>query len=117
MAEPKFFEPYWTWASKDTDVCVAYMRMDGRISIADLLTHLAEVAPGLPPEELMLNCATVKWERPATADELAERAAWAAKAQARHEAWERRMVVELSAKYGLIPDPDAVDPTPTEQES
>lgn len=103
MADAKFFEPYWTWQSKSNDLCTVHMRMEGRASVADLLAHMAEVAPGVPPEDLMLDFATVTWSRPATAEELAERAAWAAKAQERHAAWERRMVAELSEKYGLVP--------------
>lgn len=98
MGKPR--EISWTWQSRDTDVRVGYMAMDGRVSIAELIAHMETVAPGVGIDDIQVNWATVTWTRPANAEELAERKAWADRAQSRHEAWERETFARLMKKYG-----------------
>lgn len=89
----------WTWQSKDNDLRNGYMAVDGRVSIADLIAHMAEVAPGVDLADIAVNWATVVWSRPATADELAERAEALRRHDERHEAWEREALARLFRKY------------------
>lgn len=90
----------WTWQSKDSDLRNGYLAMDGRVSLADLNAWMQNYAPGVAPEEIMVNWATVVWSRPATNQELAERAEQRAAWDKRHEAWERETLAKLTAKYG-----------------
>lgn len=96
----EFRDIRWSWESKDGDTRVGYMSMDGRISIAELITHMQQVAPGVGVEDIDVNWATVKWTRPATAEELAERAAWKERQAVRTEEWERATLKRLIEKYG-----------------
>lgn len=100
MTTGKPREIRWTWASKDNDLRNGYMAVDGRLSIADLITHMAEVAPGVDLADIHVNWATVVWSRPATTDEVAERKRAQERWEARHEAWERETLARLTAKYG-----------------
>ena len=90
----------WTWQSSSNDLRSGYMAVDGRMSIADLIAHMATVAPGVAPADIHINWSTVTWTRPANADELAQRRAAIADHDARHEAWERETFARLLAKYG-----------------
>lgn len=101
--EAVFHKPEWYWASKDNDLRNAYLRMEGRASLADFLAHLQQVASDVPYEEFGINFGTVTWSRPATEEELAERATRLDAARVRHEEWEQKMLVQLMDKY-----PDAV---------
>lgn len=105
MSEKKqaeFREPSKSWATKDIDSkYVEHMGMSGRISVASLLAHMATIAPGVKPDQMMLNFATVRWERDATAEERGERVAQQARQAASREAWERRTLDELIAKHGV----------------
>lgn len=93
-------EVRWTWASTDNDLRTGYMAVDGRISIADLIAHMAETAPGVDLADIQVNWATVVWHRQATAEEIADRRQAEARWEARHEAWERKTLAQLTAKYG-----------------
>lgn len=93
-------EIQWTWQSRDTDIRVAYMSVDGRMSIAQLIEHLREVAPGVDIADIWINWSTVRWSRWANAEELAERQEAIDRSNARHEVWEREMWQKLQAKYG-----------------
>ncbi len=97
--EAVFHEPRWSWASKDNDDRNAYMAMDGRVPLTDLIAHLEQVAPGVPLGEIGINFGTVTWSRPATAAELADRAQLDAAQRARQEEWERKTLARLSEKY------------------
>lgn len=89
----------WTWQSKDNDARVAYMAVDGRISVADLVERMAELAPGVDMADVQINWATVVWTRSATADELAVREEANKRAAQRHEKWERETFERLRKKY------------------
>jgi hypothetical protein len=90
----------WSWASNDNDLRTGYMAVDGRMSIAELIEHMQQVAPGVDLADIRCNWATVTWSRPATAGEIAERKQAQAAWEARHEKWERDMLAELTLKYG-----------------
>jgi hypothetical protein len=90
----------WTWDSADTDVRNGCLAMDGRVSVADLIAFMADVAPGVDLEDVQVNCATVRWSRRATQDELEDRRRVMAAHAARHEQWERETLVRLIEKYG-----------------
>lgn len=98
MGEPR--EVRWTWESKDTDVRVGYMAVDGRMSIADLIAHMREIAPHAALEEIQVNWATVVWTRLATGDELAQRRQAHERWEKRHQEWERQTLARLIKKYG-----------------
>lgn len=98
MGEPR--EIRWSWESNDTDLRRAYMSVDGRMSIGDLIAHMAQVAPGVDPADIEVNWGTVVWTRPATAEELAAREEATRQQRERREEWERRMLTQLLAKYG-----------------
>lgn len=103
MTRPgKFREPSATWATKDYDTMNVLMFMDGRVSIPELLQHLAEVAPGKELADFQIN-ASVNWQRDPTPEEQARLAAHQAKHDERHEKWERAMHTKLVAKYGPAP--------------
>lgn len=90
----------WTWQSRDNDLRVAYMAVDGRISIADLIDRMTELAPGVDMADVHINWATVVWTRPATADELTCREEANRRDNERHEQWERQTYDRLKKKYG-----------------
>lgn len=102
----EFKEASWAWKSKDSDVRVGYMGMSGRVSVADLIEHLRKITPDVLISDILLNYATVKWERPATPEELAERAARYAESDRKREEWERTALARLLEKYGL-PEPSS----------
>jgi hypothetical protein len=99
----------WSWESKDNDTRVAYLPMDGRISVADLIERMRTLAPGVPIEEMQINWATVVWKRPATQEELAQRRLAQERWESRHEEWERTTLARLIEKYG---DPRATVTSP-----
>lgn len=98
MGEPR--EIRWSWQSMDNDLRVGYMAVDGRVSIADLITHMADVAPGVELADIQVNWATVTWTRPATAEELKVRREALRRHDDRHEKWERETLARLIKKYG-----------------
>ena len=89
----------WSWQSDDNDIRTAYMAVDGRMSIAELIEHMKNVAPGVDIADIHVNWATVVWSRPATKEELTIRRQAQARWEARHEAWERETYARLKAKY------------------
>jgi hypothetical protein len=97
MGEPR--EIRWSWESKDNDTRVGYMAMEGRMSIAELIEHMRDVAPGVDPADVRVNWATVVWSRPATGEELAQRRRAQERHDARHEEWERKTLARLTEKY------------------
>jgi hypothetical protein len=106
----------WSWASRDSDIRTGYLAVDGRITIKELLTLMDELAPGVEIADIAVNWATVVWSRPATDEELAERARHDARAAARHAAWEREALARLYARYGP-PDPSWLPDSETTPES
>jgi hypothetical protein len=106
---------HYSWTSNRVDARrTAYLPMEGRMSLAELVEHLAELAPGVPPEDIGVNWATVTWERDATPEERAEREARATEHRRRTEEWERAKLVELTAKYGQ-PDNEPNQITPGQE--
>lgn len=95
----RYREPRWSWQSQGSDLRVGYMAVDGRVSLADLIDHMHTLAPDSPLNAIEVNFATVKWTRPATADELVERSAWQARQRERQEKWERETLDRLTKKY------------------
>jgi hypothetical protein len=93
----------WTWQSSDNDLRNGYVAVDGRISIAELIAYMADVAPGVDLADIEVNWATVVWARPATAEEIAQRKQAQDRWEARHEEWERKTLATLTAKYGNTP--------------
>jgi hypothetical protein len=96
-------EVRWTWQSNDNDLRNGYMAVDGRVSIAELIEHMRQVAPGVALGDIEVNWATVVWARRATAEELAQRKQAQDHWEARHEEWERKTLATLTAKYGNPP--------------
>lgn len=90
----------WTWQSKDSNMRNGYLAMDGRMTVAELIEKMAEIAPGVGLDEMQINWATVVWSRPATPEEEAERAEQRRKHDQRHEAWEIETLEKLLTKYG-----------------
>lgn len=99
MSDARWRDTHWSWESKDGNDRVGYQGLDGRVSIAELIEHMREVAPHASLDEIMLNYATVKWTQPATAEELAERDGWKRRQRERTEEWERTTYARLKEKY------------------
>lgn len=78
----------------------SYVGMEGRVGLADLLRFVEENAPTLTYDEIGLNWMTVVWEDDATPEEVAEQTERTAEQKRRLEAWERRTLADLIAKYG-----------------
>jgi hypothetical protein len=104
MGEPR--EIRWSWQSDTNDLRNGYMAVDGRISIADLIARMQEVAPGVDLADINVNWATVVWARPATDQELEARAEGRRRHMVRQEKWERETLARLLNKYGHGPEPD-----------
>jgi hypothetical protein len=96
----EFREVRWTWQSKDNDLRTGYLPMEGRISIADLITRMRETAPEVALEDIQVNWATVTWSRPANAEEMEQRRVANERWERRHEEWERKTLARLTEKYG-----------------
>ena len=76
-----------------------YLSANGKVSLAELIIHLREVAPGKTPEEININFATVTWVDAPTAEEKAARAAAIEAHAVRHARWERETYERLKAKF------------------
>lgn len=100
MADGKPRKINWTWRTAEHTDRVAYVSVDGRMSVTDLIAYLAEAAPGVPLSKINLNWATATWVRPANAEELAEREQRNEQVRARTEEWERATLARLTEKYG-----------------
>jgi hypothetical protein len=81
------------------DLRNGYMAVDGRVTIAELIEHMRQVAPGVSLDEINVNWATVVWSRPGTDEEIADRRQAEALWEARHEKWERETLARLTEKY------------------
>lgn len=90
----------WSWESRDGDTRVGHASVNGRVSVTDLVSYVQGITPGVGPDEIMVNFATVRWTRPATADELAERQQRNEDQRVRQEKWERETLQRLLGKYG-----------------
>jgi hypothetical protein len=103
MTEPRkpgrIREPQWTWESNDNDVRVGRVSIDGTVSIAELISHMQKIAPGSNVDDCQINFGTVRWTRPATAEELAEREQDYERQRVRREKWERDTLQRLTEKY------------------
>lgn len=111
MSEGKFSEIQWTWhSSADRLRCgrVYSNRISGgeEVTLTELIEHLTKVAPGVKVDEVTVAFNCVKWLRPATPEEVAEREAGDKVRAARHEEWERRTLARLLEKYGPEPFAD-----------
>lgn len=90
----------WSWATQDGDVRVARQAVDGWMTLAELVSHVGEVAPWASLEEVMVSFGMVKWVRPATSEELVERESARVVAEARRVGWEGGVVRRYVARYG-----------------
>lgn len=97
--DPHYDEIRWSWQSRDTDLRVGYLSMRGRVSMADLIAHMSEIAPGVSLDDIDVNFGTVTWTRPANADELSRRAEQIEAQRVRQERWERETLARLTEKY------------------
>jgi hypothetical protein len=77
-----------------------YMGMRGRVTLQELIDHLAIVAPEHALSEFKVNFATVTWEDQATEEELQVQRENDRKNRERHERWEREYYERLKEKYG-----------------
>ena len=96
--------PRFYWKSQDSDLRTGYAHMRGRMSAATFVEMLAAIAPGVPLDKIGITFGTAKWTRPATAEELAEREEWRAKADLKAQEWERQTYERLKAKYDPEPE-------------
>lgn len=95
-----FKEVRRSWMSSDDDAQIScYMAMEGRVSVAALLDHLREVAPGRTAEEIGINFATVTWIDTPTGAEAQARVQRQALHDERHAHWERETYERLKAKF------------------
>lgn len=103
MSAPLFGEPFWHWESKNNDIRLGQSRVGTTVTVADLLAHVQEIAPGVGLDDVKLisNYASLRWSRPATAEELAERAQRLADAEAKHADYARRFLADLARKHGV----------------
>lgn len=96
------FEPVrWSWRSRDSDMRSGYLNMTGKVTLADLIAHLREIAPDVTPDQLHLNFATASWVRPATEEEMRDRQQLQLRREAAQEKWEREMLTRLLRKYDV----------------
>lgn len=90
---------HWQSSKEDSQIS-CYLGMQGRITLAALLVHLAEVVPdGTPDDQIGLNFATVTWVDEPTAAERDDRARRNASHDERHAKWERDTYERLKAKF------------------
>jgi hypothetical protein len=94
------------WQTKDPESGMrVYAAMEGRITLGEFLTYMAENHPHIDPNSVNLNWGTATWEDRPTEEEVAERERQRRWSQSRHDAWERRTWEKLKAKYinGITP--------------
>lgn len=106
----RFGEQMVSWVTRDSDRRSVLVHIDGRVSLGELVSYLADAdAPVGRPDEILVN-GSIRWERDATDDERAQRASWQRKSAERHAAWEREQWALLQEKYGPdgppLPEPD-----------
>lgn len=89
----------WRWTA-DGEAIVGDLRVDGRVTLAELIDHLEQVAPGLDPQGIEIHWSSVKWTRPATVEEQEARDAWKRDRDVARERWERETLARLIRKYG-----------------
>jgi len=88
-----------SFVSQDSTKMRNYSGMLGRVSLAELKEFLAERAPGIPDEEVMVNWSTVTWEDEATPEELEKREERRRYQEQRKEEWELKMLAQLLEKH------------------
>lgn len=88
----------WSWKSNDSDVQKATMRVLKNPTLADLIEHLSEVAPGVAWGDIRVSGGVV-WEREADAETKAQRAQRRAENHARTQEYERATYLRLKAKF------------------
>jgi hypothetical protein len=84
---------------EDTRLRVCYQEARGRVSVTDLLAHLAETIPSVPLEEIILSIPTLRWVESATAGEIASIEKAHREKEARTLQWERETYARLKAKF------------------
>jgi hypothetical protein len=94
-----FRGPGWSRTSADGQTMTGHLFVDGRGSLAELVDHLAQVAPGVSLDEVTVGGCAVMWQRPATPEELAAWAEWQRLREERHDQWERETYARLRAKF------------------
>jgi hypothetical protein len=86
-------------SESDDDHRSCFMGMDGRVTLAALIDHLREVAPGKGLDEIGINFGTVRWVDAATDAEKRTRAEWREKSAAQKAKWERETYERLRLKF------------------
>jgi hypothetical protein len=98
-------EPSRSWKTSDDDSAMrCSLGMEGRVTLREILDHFAEKYPHVDPMCLEFNFATVVWDEPPTADDMADRQKRRADHAARTERWERETLERLTAKYAGLSD-------------
>jgi hypothetical protein len=85
--------------SEDDSLMRCYLVMRHRVTVRELLAHLAERHPDVDAMTVNLNFGTATWEEPPNDADVAFRAAWRVHQAVRHEAWERDIYARLKAKF------------------
>lgn len=86
-----------------------YINMNGRITVAALLSYLEEHAPRIPLDDIGIDWFSLVWVDDATAEERADYDRRAARSTQNRIDWERKTLAKLLEKY-----PDAHQPTTAE---
>lgn len=94
--------PHFYWRDRSSDMRTAYAYMRGRMTAAEFVEGLRQLAPDVSLEQIGITFGTAKWSRPATAEELADRAVHNARNQEKTEEWERAIYVQLKAKFAAL---------------
>lgn len=88
-----------SWKSRDEDTRIEVQSINGRVTLPDLIKHIAEVVP--ENTEVTVS-GTIRWTRPASTEEKAAREEWRTVVAERTERWERATIVRLAEKYGYV---------------
>jgi hypothetical protein len=82
----------------DDDIRTCFQECSGRIPLDVFLAHARSVS-GLPDAEIKI-AGTIKWRRPATAEESAARAVVREKAKVNAREYRQRLYEELRREFG-----------------
>lgn len=99
----KFSDTHRRLKHDDVTVAMNTVHMAGRMSLQELIDHMAAVAPGVSLDEFGINFGSLTWECPSTLFERMERQKADIDREQRKERWERESLERLLDKYG-IPD-------------
>lgn len=93
-------QPQRTWISGDADSKIkCRLGMKGKVTLNEFYKHFADNYPDIDFWNIELAAATAMWEDSPTEVEHQQRADWSEKQRQRAEAWERKTLARLKAKY------------------